>query len=796
MSKLRGSVLLSLLLSSAIPALAANPLQVKTLFRTGIYSDGGGQPNIVIADVTGDNIRDIVSCSAGSAFVLSKSGSEMAPAWFSEPRGCMAVTVGDTDGDGHLDVIVGGFTTFPGTIAIYDPRTLGRARAEVHLPLQDTAQDIAFGDVDHDGSPELAVVSNQYLYVYDARTLSLKWMTDKGGRRVFIADLEGDGINEIVVSGGHIVNGITRSDKWGWVGGFGTACTVGDVDGDGRAEIVYQSASGTATIIDGETMLSRTVSLGQSADSLSIGYPLNDGLPELLVGNNQWGSVTGIRVSDGAVLWSINNPEHGVPAIAAGDVTGDGSPDVIWGAGITSSGADVFFVGNPVAHTITWRSPDLDGTFGAAVADLDGNGTFELVTKTTQSESGYSGGAVQIFDLQTRAWKMMLPRTGAAAYLDIERVAVGQLDADPALEIAVLGSPFYSSGSLLVFDGVTGAAEYTSPSTSYGSPYLWPQALAIANVDADAVDEILIGTSDSHVQALNGATNVIQWTSPLLDGQIRDLAVADVNNDGVKEVVVGTTSAMYVLNASNGVQLISSPISGGVMRVAATTGRFAFAAASGLVSLYSSALTPAWSCPGTPSQVLNALVFTTIGGQPRLAGGDSAGRLFLYPLDGTACPVPDVQSLADEGVWDLASADVNGDSKPDLVVSRSTSVEIDALSWTRCDGAACPSVAGNFETTTALGTQLNGMISGPAPVASVRYDTTGATVRSGAGTFSGPNWSAGPMQFSRGTTTIAVTIVDANDNAVVVSYSVAAGVAVPALPPPDPAPPRTRSVHH
>ncbi|HWS70925.1 MAG TPA: hypothetical protein VN605_02375, partial [Thermoanaerobaculia bacterium] len=102
----------------------------------------------------------------------------------------------------------------------------------------------------------------------------------------------------------------------------------------------------------------------------------------------------------------------------------------------------------------------------------------------------------------------------------------------------------------------------------------------------------------TRVEALNGATNVIQWTSPAVDGQIRDLAVADVNNDGVKEVVVGTTTAMYVLNASNGVQLISSPISGGVMGVAATTGRFALAGATGLISLYSAALTPVWTCPG------------------------------------------------------------------------------------------------------------------------------------------------------------------------------------------------------
>jgi hypothetical protein len=796
MTKLPAVAVLSLSLFAA-PIFAANPLQVKTLFRTGIYSDGGGQPNIVLADVTGDNIRDVVSCSAGSAFVLAKSGSEMAPAWFSEPRGCTAVAAGDADGDGHVDVIAGGSTisaTLVGTIAVYDPRSLGAARAEVQLPVQDSPLDIAFGDVDHNGSPEIAVVSNRYLYVYDARTLALEWMTDKGGRHVFIADLEGDGVNEIVVSSGHILNGITRSEKWGWVGGFGSACAVGDVDGDGRAEIAYQSASSTATIIDGETMTSRSVNLGQSADSLGIGSPLNDGVPELLVGNNQWGSVSGIRVSDSAVLWQINNPEHGVPAIAAGDVTGDGSPDVVWGAGITSSGADVFFVGNPVTRTITWRSPDLDGTFGAAVADLDGDGKLELVTKTTTSESGYSGGAVQIFDLQTRARKTMLPRTGPAAYLNISHVAVGQLDADPALEIAILGSPSYYSGSLLVFDGITGAAEYTSPASGFGEVYLWPQALAVANIDADPIDEIIVSTSDSHVEALNGASNVIQWTSPLLDGQIRDLAVADVNNDGVKEIVVGTTSTMYVLNASTGAQLTSSPISSGLVRVAATTGRFALLGGGGLVSLYSAALTPVWSCTGNPSQVFNALAFTAVGGQARLAVADPAGRLLLYPLDGTSCPVPDVQPLSNEGAWELASVDVNGDSRPELVVSRNTSVEIDSLAWMRCDGAACPTIAASYPTTSPNGMTLSGTISGPAPIASVRYETTGATGRAGAGSFLGTSWSAGPMQFARGTTTVSVTVIDTSDNAVVLSYSLATGGYLPSLPPPSPS--RPRAVHH
>ena len=59
----------------------------------------------------------------------------------------------------------------------------------------------------------------------------------------------------------------------------------------------------------------------------------NDGVPEIIIGDAQWGTVHVHDLNTQALLWEVNNPEHGVTNIAVGDVDNDGVVELLWGAG-------------------------------------------------------------------------------------------------------------------------------------------------------------------------------------------------------------------------------------------------------------------------------------------------------------------------------------------------------------------------------------------------------------------------------------------------------------------------------
>ncbi|MEA2274419.1 MAG: hypothetical protein QOI98_3127, partial [Solirubrobacteraceae bacterium] len=548
----RARLLVLCLFLVSLPAFA-DDLTSLTQFRTGVFTDSIGTANLVVRDVTRDGIADLVSCSDGAAFVLTRSGTTLTPSWFSEPVGCSAVTVGDATGDGYYDVIVGasnlvnGYAT-GGSVVVYDPLTLGPAKARVVIPGTNPITDIAYGDVDRDGRPEIIAITSVDAFVYDAATLTLEWSAlGKGGSKVALGDLEGDGGIEIVVNGssGHVLDAYAQYEKWGYVGGFGRSMAVGDVDQDGKAEIVFipNSPSDTVTIIEGDTFQVSNLTVTGS-DKIAIADANADGVPELIVAG-QYSTIRGIRRSNAQVLWTISNPGSYTNGVTAGDVDGDGAPEVIWGS------SSVLYTGSATTQTVKWHSADLDNDFGGVVADVDGDGKLELVMKTTSTEGGNSGGIVQIFDLQTRALKSSIaPPTGYSSRR-IQRIAVAQMDADPALEIVVLALNSYDP-YLYVFDGVTGVLEYQSPYTSYSSAGFSMNALWVGNVDGDATNEIVVGTTDQKVEVLNGASSFIQWSSVALDGYIYDLAVADVDHDGTLEVVAATSGGFWVFNAATG----------------------------------------------------------------------------------------------------------------------------------------------------------------------------------------------------------------------------------------------------
>lgn len=647
--RLAAKSLLLALCCAALPALGGD-LPAVPLLRYGVIADSVGSANIVPADITGDGRPEIISCSNGAPFALEHSEGEYPQLWYGPSVGCHGVAAGDANGDGATDVIVAGFEG----LFVFDPRGVGAARASVALP--EAGYDVAFGNVDLDSAPEIVVTAASAAYVYDAATLELQWAADGyGGNAVFIADIDGNTRNEIVTSGGSILDAGTEQFKWGYAGGF-PQLAVGNVDADAKAEIVFTSSwSTTVTVLNGD-MTTSTVTGFDTIEQLAVADANGDGTNEIIAGNNQWGDVSGRRATDSSLVWSIRNPEHGCMGIAVADVDGDGAREVLFAGGWTSSGEDALFVGNPLTQTVEWSSLDLDGALSVAAGDVDGDGRTELVIVSSDSGSGYDGAFIIVVDGLSGVEVRRIP----VGYYDASSVVIAQLDADPAKEIAV-----GMWGAITVFDGVTGDREWTSPG--------YMLRMVIANVDADPTDEI-IALYDGKLVVLHGMSNVVQG-SRVFDGFA--FAAGDVTGDGTAEIIAATSSTLYVLSSSLATQ--DETDLGGVLAVTTTAeegGRIAVLTYGGLISLYDASLTPRETCPVQLSGYNDgAIAFGNVAGELRLVAGDGAGIVRTLSVASDTCSVVDSRDIG-LAVRNLAVADVTGDGRSELIIGSANAAEI------------------------------------------------------------------------------------------------------------------------
>jgi hypothetical protein len=228
-----------------------------------------------------------------------------------------------------------------------------------------------------------------------------------GARDIFIHnrtvdfDLDGDGKADIVwrnTSNGAtalwLINGTALASA-GFPGGVPLEwqiAGVGDVNGDGKADVIWRNTiNGTVAVwlMDGLTITSVGFpgSTSTDWDIEQIGDLDGNGTADLVWRNTNSG-VVAVWLLDGATIISPGFL-GGVPAVwqivGLGDVNGDGKADVIWrnNTGIVAiwlmNGVTITSVGFP-------GSAPLDFEF-AGSGDVEGNGTTDLFWRNTNNGS-------------------------------------------------------------------------------------------------------------------------------------------------------------------------------------------------------------------------------------------------------------------------------------------------------------------------------------------------------------------------------------------------------------------------
>jgi hypothetical protein len=189
--------------------------------------------------------------------------------------------------------------------------------------------------------------------------------------------------------------------------------------------------------------------------------------------------------------------------VAAGDVTGDGVPDLIAGAGVGGSPHVAVFdgaTGRLVRSFFAFDDSFRDGV-NVAAGDTDGDGRAEVIA------GAGVGGAPQVgvFDGLTGAVRFVFDAFDPTSRGGVT-VAAGDADGDGLAEV-IAGTGPGLPGQVGIFTGKSGAAMRTF--RPFEPDFTAGVTVGAEDLNGDGVDDVLVGTAGggtSRVRVFDGHT--------------------------------------------------------------------------------------------------------------------------------------------------------------------------------------------------------------------------------------------------------------------------------------------------
>ena len=458
--------------------------------------------------------------------------------------GITTLEVVDFNADGNLEILLG-FDN--GRIEIYDPLTMKLIKSA--NPVKEPIRSIVYADADNDLTREIVISCTDHTYLLDATTLVVKYTISQGAGNVRVGVLDSSNKNEIVLSSGYIykLDSAALTTEWRFNTSGDGLVELSDIDQDSKQEVVFAEPWSNIYVYDVDTKTTKyNIKTALEIQALLLTDVNNDGIDEIIYGDGQWGSVFCFNAVTHTKIWSVANPEHGVSAINYADLDKDGTKELIWGAGWTSTGADYLYVWSVGQNKLLWRSDDIVGPFYAvASGDVDGDGKDEIVAVSYESVSGYEGGILVIIDAQTNQLKWKSDsKFFTGIFSGLYNVSVSDLDHDGKSEIIVAADQYYD-GSIWIIDGKTHTVKSSYQfSTEKISGF---RSLKISDIDNDGQEELL-AASGTNLYVIRPSDWAVLWSVPISnDYSTPGIECGDINGDSLKEIIV-CKSTIQIIN--------------------------------------------------------------------------------------------------------------------------------------------------------------------------------------------------------------------------------------------------------
>jgi hypothetical protein len=319
----------------------------------------------------------------------------------------------------------------------------------------------AIADIDNDGLNEIVVgggniTGARYLLAYE-NDGSLKWqVTTAGAGNPYIADLQGDGAVEIIHAGkvyDEFGNTLFSIDD----DSFAIAL---DVDLDDDLEIF---AGGRLYDHTGQVLWEAVSSTSAANAFAAFGNFDNDDYPEIAYHIS--GSLYLIE-HDGTLKWGgIAIPDDRAGALTVADVDGDNQPEI----GVATRSNYLVYEADGL---LKWSMPTVDassGRTGSSVFDFDGNGSAEILYADERR--------LKVFDGNNGDVKFSIPNSSGTLF---EYPVIADVDNDDHAEIVLVSNNY-------AFTGTTGVRVFENSADNWlPTRSTWNQyAYHIDNINDD-----------------------------------------------------------------------------------------------------------------------------------------------------------------------------------------------------------------------------------------------------------------------------------------------------------------------
>ena len=727
------------------------------------FAGAGGIGYVRLADMDNDGKLDVVTgnVSTGTITVFRNTatsgsittGSLATHLEFALSTSPNDLALADFDGDGKIDVATSHSGTIvsilknsgvPGTIAFASPITLTSGSG---------GRGIYAGDLDGDSKPDIAVANNAgttmsvFLNTTSAYTITsssfatkVDFTTGTSPWGINAADIDGDGKPELITTNagsntlsifrntatsGTITSGSFAAKVDFNTGSSPREAAVGDFNGDGKPDVaVVNYTSGTFTSFR-NTATSGTITTGSMAAFADVATNTNpiaiaagdldgDGKAEILVGNYGGSSLSVYRNNQSlqpplvtAVSTTSAVPGSTITITGSNFNTTAANNIVYFGATmatVTSSSATTLAVTLPIGATASRLSvqntstkltghqqypflPTFDnsgnqsfinfnagvlitagsGTYGVATGDIDGDGKADMVVvnNTANTMMLYrnvsSSGTITTGSFGTAA---SFATAGGSNY-----VRLADMDGDGKMDVVVANN---TANSISVFRNTATSGSLTTSSlaarvdVAIGAA---PNDLALADFDMDGKIDIAVTSTNLTILKNRSAPGTLSFTSAatLTTGTIpRGVYAGDLDGDGKPDIAVANNGASYInvfLNLTTPGNISASAFA---TVVAFTTGTSPWGVTAADID-----------GDGKPDLVVTNAGSSTISVLRNTAttGALTSGS-FAAKVDFTAGTTP----------RDIAIGDMNGDGKPDVVITNSGAASFSTFRNTATSG--------------------------------------------------------------------------------------------------------------